>query len=78
MTNDEWRYYGLAVLAPSGVPGINTSALRLANNLQNNNVKTLILCPACQQGLERDSEDTKLQVEYILVELAKFKLGEKW
>lgn len=44
----------------------------------NNNVKILTSCPACQQGLERYNEDTNLQVDYILVELAKFKLGEKW
>ena len=44
----------------------------------NNNVKMLTSCPACQQGLERYSEDTRLQVDYILVELARYKLGEKW
>ena len=44
----------------------------------NNNVKILTSCPACQQGLERYNEDTNMQVDYILVELAKFKLGEKW
>jgi len=44
----------------------------------NDNVKILTSCPACQQGLERYGEDTNMQVDYILVELAKFKLGEKW
>ena len=44
----------------------------------NNNVKMLTSCPACQQGLERYREDTNMDVAYILVELAKFKLGESW
>ena len=43
-----------------------------------NNVKVLTSCPACQQGLERYGEDTNMSVDYILVELAKYKLGEKW
>jgi len=44
----------------------------------NNNVKMLTSCPACQQGLERYRDDTNMQVDYILVELAKYKLGERW
>jgi len=44
----------------------------------NKSVKILTSCPACQQGLERYREDTNMQVDYILVELAKFKLGENW
>jgi len=44
----------------------------------NKNVKMLTSCPACQQGLERYREDTNMQVDYILVELAKFKLGDNW
>jgi len=44
----------------------------------NKNVKMLTSCPACQQGLERYREDTQMDVDYILVELAKLKLGENW
>ncbi len=44
----------------------------------NNNVKMLTSCPACQQGLERYRQDVNLQVSYILVELAKYKLGGNW
>jgi len=44
----------------------------------NNNVKMLTSCPACQQGLERYRGDTNMEVAYILVELAKFKLGDNW
>ena len=42
------------------------------------NVKMLTSCPACQQGLMRYEEDTRLEVDYIVVELIKHKLGEDW
>ncbi|MDT8385712.1 MAG: DUF3683 domain-containing protein [Gammaproteobacteria bacterium] len=42
------------------------------------NVKMLTSCPACQQGLSRYKEDTGLEVDYIVVELAKGLLGEDW
>ncbi len=42
------------------------------------NVKVLTSCPACQQGLSRYGEDTGLEVDYIMVELAKHKLGKDW
>ena len=43
-----------------------------------NNVKMLTSCPACQQGLTRYQEETGLEVDYIVVELAKHKLGANW
>ena len=42
------------------------------------NVKLLTSCPACQQGLERYREDTGLETDYIVVELANRQLGEGW
>jgi len=42
------------------------------------NVKMLTSCPACQQGLARYSEDTGLETDYIVVELANHLLGENW
>ncbi|HEX5637720.1 MAG TPA: DUF3400 domain-containing protein, partial [Gammaproteobacteria bacterium] len=42
------------------------------------NVKMLTSCPACQQGLMRYGEDTGMEVDYIVVELAKHKLGADW
>jgi Fe-S oxidoreductase len=42
------------------------------------NVKMLTSCPACQQGLARYSDDTGLETDYIVVELARHLLGEKW
>ncbi len=41
-------------------------------------VKLLTSCPACQQGLARYTEDTGLQPDYIVVELANNILGKDW
>jgi Fe-S oxidoreductase len=41
-------------------------------------VKVLTSCPACLQGLARYSDDNGMQADYIVVELAKLKLGENW
>ncbi len=45
---------------------------------QNGNVKLLTSCPACQQGLSRYSDDTGLDTDYIVVELADKTLGDDW
>lgn len=42
------------------------------------NVKMLTSCPACQQGLSRYGDDTGIETDYILVELANNVLGENW
>ncbi|MDX5333958.1 MAG: DUF3400 domain-containing protein, partial [Gammaproteobacteria bacterium] len=42
------------------------------------NVKLLTSCPACQQGLSRYGEETGLDTDYIVVELANHLLGEQW
>ena len=44
----------------------------------NGNVKMLTSCPACQQGLSRYAEETGLDTDYIVVELANKLLGENW
>jgi len=41
-------------------------------------VKMLTSCPACQQGLERYRDETGLDTDYIVVEMAKKMLGEDW
>lgn len=46
--------------------------------VKDNKVKLLTACPACQQGLSRYENDTGLQTEYIVIELANRILGEKW
>ena len=46
--------------------------------VKDNKVKLLTSCPACQQGLSRYENDTGLETEYIVIELANRILGEKW
>ncbi|WP_434779602.1 DUF3683 domain-containing protein [Neisseria sp. Ec49-e6-T10] len=41
-------------------------------------VKILTSCPACLQGLNRYSNDTHTQADYIVVEMAKHILGDNW
>ena len=41
-------------------------------------VKILTSCPSCLQGLSRYGEDTGIQSDYIVVEMAKHLLGENW
>lgn len=41
-------------------------------------VKILTSCPACLQGLSRYDEDANTQADYIVVEMAKYTLGENW
>jgi Fe-S oxidoreductase len=41
-------------------------------------VKLLTSCPACQQGLARYADETGLQTDYIVVELARHLLGQYW
>ncbi|MFO7603564.1 MAG: DUF3400 domain-containing protein, partial [Gammaproteobacteria bacterium] len=41
-------------------------------------VKILTSCPSCQQGLSRYAAETGASTDYIVVELAKYHLGEQW
>jgi Fe-S oxidoreductase len=41
-------------------------------------VKILTSCPSCLQGLARYGEDTGIEADYIVVEMAKHILGENW
>lgn len=41
-------------------------------------VKILTSCPSCLQGLSRYGEDTGVEADYIVVEMAKHILGENW
>ena len=45
---------------------------------KNGNVKILTSCPACQQGLSRYVDDTGMQTDYIVVEMAHYLLGKDW
>ncbi len=41
-------------------------------------VKILTSCPSCLQGLSRFNNDSGTTADYIVVEIAKHKLGENW
>jgi Fe-S oxidoreductase len=41
-------------------------------------IKVLTSCPSCLQGLNRYTEDNGVAADYIVVELAKARLGEGW
>ncbi len=41
-------------------------------------VKMLTSCPACVQGLSRYEDETGMETDYIVVEVAKQVLGEEW
>ncbi len=41
-------------------------------------VKILTSCPSCLQGMLRYGEDSKIEADYVVVELARLKLGENW
>ena len=53
-------------------------ALTGSDVAHNGNVKILTSCPACQQGLSRYRNDTGLETDYIVVELANRLLGDNW
>ena len=46
--------------------------------VDNGEVKLLTSCPACQQGLSRYADDTGLETDYIVVEMANRLLGDGW
>ncbi|MBM3351512.1 MAG: DUF3683 domain-containing protein [Betaproteobacteria bacterium] len=41
-------------------------------------VKILTSCPSCLQGLRRYGDDTGVEADYIVVEMARHMLGEHW
>jgi Fe-S oxidoreductase len=53
-------------------------ALTGAPRARAGNVKLLTSCPSCQQGLARYADDTGLETDYIVVELANHLLGKDW
>jgi len=53
-------------------------ALTGETRARDGNVKLLTSCPSCQQGLARYADDTGLETDYIVVELANRLLGGDW
>jgi Fe-S oxidoreductase len=46
--------------------------------VEDEEVKLVTSCPACQQGLSRYADETGLKTEYIVVEIARARLGAEW
>jgi len=53
-------------------------ALTGKTRVEHGEVKLLTACPACQQGLAKYADETGLMTDYIVVELARHRLGEGW
>jgi Fe-S oxidoreductase len=49
-----------------------------SSHTQSQQVKLLTSCPACQQGLMKYNNDTGLQTDYIVMEMANQLLGGNW
>lgn len=56
--------------------GMEKMGLTVGNPEQK--VKILTSCPSCLQGLARYGEDTGIEADYIVVEMAKHLLGDNW
>ncbi|MDT8283336.1 MAG: DUF3400 domain-containing protein, partial [Gammaproteobacteria bacterium] len=56
----------------------NLTKLTGTDMIKNNEVKILTSCPACQQGLARYADDTGLQTDYIVIEMANKMHGPDW
>ncbi|MFV2055468.1 MAG: DUF3683 domain-containing protein [Thiohalomonadales bacterium] len=61
-----------------GIEELKTRSPTTQGKVKPEKIKLLTSCPACQQGLARYRHDTQLEVDYIVVELAKNILGENW
>ncbi len=57
---------------------IEQGAARLRRDSFDGQVKILTSCPSCLQGLSRYRGDAGVEAEYIVVEMAKYLLGENW
>jgi len=51
---------------------------QLRENGHTGQVKMLTSCPSCLQGLSRYQDDTGIETDYIVVEMAKHILGDSW
>ncbi len=51
---------------------------REAASAENPKIKLLTSCPSCLQGLSRYNDDTGIEADYIVVEMAKHLLGSAW
>ncbi len=57
---------------------IEKGAARLRQDQFTGQVKVLTSCPSCLQGLSRYQGDAEVQADYVVVEMAKYLLGDNW
>ncbi|HTP39164.1 MAG TPA: FAD/FMN-binding oxidoreductase [Steroidobacteraceae bacterium] len=57
---------------------MRAGAERLRGKEEDAAVKVLTSCPSCLQGLSRYGEDTGVEADYIVVEIARHVLGQDW
>jgi Fe-S oxidoreductase len=57
---------------------IEKGAAKLRSDGFSGDVKLLTSCPSCLQGLSRYEGDAGTQAEFMVVELARLRLGENW
>jgi Fe-S oxidoreductase len=58
---------------------LQNDAAKLCSDGYGGPVKVLTSCPSCMQGLQRYKDDVEqLEVDYIVVEIAKQMLGKDW
>jgi Fe-S oxidoreductase len=57
---------------------IEAGAMRLRADGFTGPVKILTSCPSCLQGLARFNDDAGTEADYIVVEIARRVLGERW
>ena len=56
----------------------NINSITGNDRVNNDEVKILTSCPACQQGLARYTDDTGLKTDYIVIEMANQMYGKDW
>ena len=54
------------------------AALRADAGSKDVKVKVLTSCPSCLQGLQRYNDDVAIDADYIVVEIARHRLGADW
>ena len=57
---------------------IEKGIARLDQQGQTGRLKVLTTCPGCLQGLSRYRDEVDLEPDYIVTELARYRLGEDW
>jgi len=57
---------------------LRRGAAKLRESAGDGPVKVLTSCPSCLQGLSRYSDETGVDADYIVVELARHLHGENW